>query len=394
MLPIHLLEVMVGGLLSVNPFPVMTTMARFLLLLISGLFVTVVSMPLMRKRPAALVRSAGVLQKTQSIITLPGLTALEAAAVKIPTLTIYSLTIRNFYFWALAESKNWETIEELDRIVCFYLNQLALDGVGKATGNFIVAAICFFIPMATSSTMIRSLRAMKGWAKLQPGKQRLPFPLVVLLAVVAHLLSKSKLASALGLLISFRCYLRPGEFQKLTTDMIVKASVNGVMLYGLLLHPSDEGQCSKIGESDEAIYWDTDAWMTTFFDLMLQAPAGQQLLNLAPGILKSDFLEICELLHLMSSEPCLYMLRHGGASHDLTNKLRPASEVKRRGRWVSDKSLKRYGKETRLLQMISKTRQSILNLGQLMESNLGQAFMNPHCIPRNLLVASKVNARE
>ena len=44
----------------------------------------------------------------------------------------------------------------------------------------------------------------------------------------------------------------------------------------------------------------------------------------------------------------LYRMRHGGAFHDIVNGQRPVLEVKKRGRWANDKSLKRYAKGVRL----------------------------------------------
>jgi len=38
------------------------------------------------------------------------------------------------------------------------------------------------------------------------------------------------------------------------------------------------------------------------------------------------------------------MLRHGGASHDLLHKLRSFEEIKARGQWLTDLSVRRYAK--------------------------------------------------
>ena len=45
---------------------------------------------------------------------------------------------------------------------------------------------------------------------------------------------------------------------------------------------------------------------------------------------------------------CMYMLRHSGASHDFGTKSRTLLEIKRRGRWRSDDSVRRYEKGGRL----------------------------------------------
>ena len=45
-------------------------------------------------------------------------------------------------------------------------------------------------------------------------------------------------------------------------------------------------------------------------------------------------------------DPSLYRLRHGGASHDAASRLRSIVEIKRRGRWASDASVRRHEKGT------------------------------------------------
>ena len=42
--------------------------------------------------------------------------------------------------------------------------------------------------------------------------------------------------------------------------------------------------------------------------------------------------------------PALYQLRHGGAGRELATRARPLAEIKKRGRWASDNSVRRYEK--------------------------------------------------
>ena len=46
----------------------------------------------------------------------------------------------------------------------------------------------------------------------------------------------------------------------------------------------------------------------------------------------------------------LYQLRHGGPSHDRRSRTRSLAEVKQRGRWASDTSVRRYEAHARLQQ--------------------------------------------
>lgn len=48
----------------------------------------------------------------------------------------------------------------------------------------------------------------------------------------------------------------------------------------------------------------------------------------------------------------VHQLRHGGASHDFATRSRTLEEVRRRGRWRSWASVRRYEKEPRVAQML------------------------------------------
>ena len=57
-----------------------------------------------------------------------------------------------------------------------------------------------------------------------------------------------------------------------------------------------------------------------------------------------------ELQRLGELQP--YRLRHGGASHDYSSKLRDLAAIQMRGRWRSQSSVRRYEKGGRLTQMM------------------------------------------
>ena len=47
-------------------------------------------------------------------------------------------------------------------------------------------------------------------------------------------------------------------------------------------------------------------------------------------------------------DPTPYRLRHGGATHDRATGLRSLRSIKKRGRWHSDASVRRYEKRVRM----------------------------------------------
>lgn len=58
------------------------------------------------------------------------------------------------------------------------------------------------------------------------------------------------------------------------------------------------------------------------------------------------FTKTAKALNLQQLKPCRYSLRHAGASHDFLTRRRAPADIKRRCRWNTDSSVRRYGKES------------------------------------------------
>jgi len=117
----------------------------------------------------------------------------------------------------------------------------------------------------------------------------------------------------------------------------------------LLLHPFERGGPSKVGEYDDGVALDMEE-MIWFGPWLLR-----QASRLAPGVklFKFTYLEMVVMFREAMEEwdladAVLYRMRHGGASHDIVSNQRSVLEVKKRGRWANDQSLKRYAKGVRL----------------------------------------------
>ena len=91
---------------------------------------------------------------------------------------------------------------------------------------------------------------------------------------------------------------------------------------------------------------------------------------LSPVEIISNFQTACASLGLQHLSPCRYSLRHGGASDDLLTLRRDLAAVKKRGRWASDSSLKRYTKEIRLLAELHKVPKPVIAYGELVQLHL------------------------
>ena len=216
---------------------------------------------------------------------------------------------------------------------------------------------------------------------MAPSRMRLPFPWVALTAVVGLLASEGRQEHAVALILSFICYLRPGELEGLTHEQLVAPTAAGGERYsqwGLLLFPEEGNRASKTGKFDEAILIDHCQWVYEFLaQIKARNPNAQpqdRLWSFPVGELKEVFEDACRRLGLSHLQPCLYGLRHGGASEDLATKRRTLPEAKRRGRWAADSSLARYAKETRLMKEVGRLPAAVIIFGRQVEENILQVL--------------------
>ena len=73
------------------------------------------------------------------------------------------------------------------------------------------------------------------------------------------------------------------------------------------------------------------------------------------------------LSQLKSTPNCL---RHGGASHDALTGRRTLSEIKDRGRWLSDKPLRRYKKAAAAQKQLLLMGPAAVDYGKWVDNNL------------------------
>ena len=97
----------------------------------------------------------------------------------------------------------------------------------------------------------------------------------------------------------------------------------------------------------------------------------------------------CTLLGLGPAGHHPYSRRHGVVSHDRLHRRYSLQEAQRRGRLISQTSLRRYAKETRLLSEMNKLNPALVSTAQKVETNFaavlsGSADVD---IPSQVLVA-------
>jgi hypothetical protein len=345
------------------------------------------------------VKHLDVLVKFSGLV-IPASSAsfLEGKSVATGTLKDYLNRAVAFCQWCLKNHCPWVEDSDLDMVLVLYLDFLFFHGSTVDAGSKLLASLKFLMPRFTrggEGKLPRTLRALGAWHKLRPNLQRLPFPWLALMAVVGYLTFSGKVWEAFYLIVQFRTYIRPGVFARLKSKQLTPPAGEGGRNFGLWyfnLNPVEDLIPGKTGLYDQSVVWDTEAWAAMYFyKLVAQAPE-TPMWPFSHVHLLHAFTEACTVLGLLNLKPCLYGLRHGGASDDLLQDRRALLEVKDRGGWASDASLKRYGKRARITGELHKIPREILSYGCLVGSHLEAVFVNRIVFkPPNLVVLPVVN---
>ena len=283
--------------------------------------------------------------------------------MRLPTLKDYTNRRNIFLKWC-----GMETLKEhqLDQALVEYLEFLFSEGMKIDSGIRIHAAMRFFNPALgrpSSGSLARTVKALKGWSHAAPPMQRLPLPIEVLGAIIGLLIQKNLMEIGIRLLLQFICYLRPGECSNLTVKQLVPPQCgNAVPVLGSASSPSGRGGARQ----DQCLRCHSPDRHRAVVEPKLIEAKGQDdpLWTHSHEVVVNSFRTCVEELGLTQLGTCLYTLRHGGATHDIIAKRRSMLEVKQRGRWAADSSLKRYVKLARLQSEMNKIPSHILTYGR------------------------------
>ena len=149
----------------------------------------------------------------------------------------------------------------------------------------------------------------------------------------------------------------------------------------------ERGRPNKTGEFDESVMMDWPVMaLSGYFEALQRRRAGQRVwtfdsLHLTSVLKRSAELALCD--HLL---PQLYSLRHGGASWDALEKRRDIMEIKKRGRWRSDASVRRYEKAALALRETHRLPMEAIEFGRFVDQHLSEilAGARPPPLPPKL----------
>ncbi len=313
-----------------------------------------------------------------------GLSFLETVTIAKATRTEYTRKVENFVCWARGMGVDWADVAGLDEILVQYLDQKFFEGGTPDEGAKLIAGLAFYdvkLYRNVASMLPRAHRAMKGWMKVGPSEQRLPFPLVLLYPVTSVLIHKGLIDMAICLMIQHNAYLRPGEVTSLQVMQLVPPLAGARAPYhqwAVNIAPFELLRPAKTGMMDESVTLDFMEWAEPVFKVLVENRAPHApLFNFTLAELSKEFLAAVDLCNMRHLRPCLYGLRHGGASEDYLRHRRNLEDIQRRGRWRTQASVRRYTKEAKLLVELHKVDNRIIQYGHYLEERCQQLFLHP-----------------
>jgi hypothetical protein len=289
-------------------------------------------------------------------------TVLEANTPGRVTREKYERLYPHFQHWADRRGFKTSTHHERDRSLAYYLQDMFFNGTSRDEGSFVVAAVKHFHPQYKAGGTMRLDRAtesLKGWARAQPVLPRLPAPKEVMAMLVARMVYKGFRRAANGLWLGVEAYLRPGEL--CGQDSLVPPlprSATGKH-WAVTLFPREEGQSSKVGKMDEVIAFELDhhAPLQNSFRFLRGGGGSGSLMGMSAVKLHELVVTSGKEAGLESFKLVPYSARHTGPSADIAQKHRDLASVQRRGRWGSDRTVRRYEQSARLLEQLQKMEQ-------------------------------------
>ena len=280
----------------------------------------------------------------------------------------YIKAVTAFSHWCDSLAISPTSVCYLDYHLANYMVDLWYQGKGKAAASNTLYGLDMLLP-GLRHKMPWSSRSLRGFNRLQPSTPYPPMPWTVATAIASWLAMNHRkwgFAMAVGIVLSFDCYLRCGE------------------LLGLVYEDIAHGRDSRLGLDDEErvhIHLRTtktgahkgvevrDGQVKALLLLLRkQHKRGQRLFGWSRSTHLKWFHKACAALQL-SSDYVHHSLRHGGATRDYLGGMR-IDDVMVRGRWAANKSAVHYIQQGRQLMMLQSVPSYVDWIGRTVSTHL------------------------
>ena len=225
-------------------------------------------------------------------------------------------------------------LQKLDQITTDYLDVLFHRGMAANQGSWLLASLAFHFPvLKTPGSMPGSRRAVTGWTRRHPPKSRSPLPWICLAGIVAEMLAAGQLLAALGTLLMFTLYLRPGEMVDCrVADMLAPTQGlgKGYAFWSFLIRPYEMGRPAKNRVFDQRVPLDRSElqWVNRILRIIKDsAPGERTVMNMTQEQYNGIFREASVKAGRQPLNPVPYMCRRGGDGYYAQTEMRSSLEA-------------------------------------------------------------------
>ena len=318
----------------------------------------------------------------------PKLGFLKSKSVSGRTEAAYRTAAREFQLWATARGRSTSTAALADAALEQFFDDSYFAGHNPTRGRYTVYGLAFVKDwVVTKSLFPKALRSLRGWSGLARERERWPMPWPAAVAMALHLAKNKRADSARILLVQFDLYLRASEATTLTWEQVT-APVPRVKprVWAVRVAPSDETTegskadlesarqglgrrlPSKTGAFDQTVLVgqtsSTEAGrgiMVTLFERWSRRRGKEKMLFSTPlASYEADVVKAAAALKLDALRLTSHTARHGGASMDYFLKARSLEDIRERGRWACEQSVRRYKKTGTYAEQLARLPPSLI----------------------------------
>ena len=305
----------------------------------------------------------------------PTYTFLFQKKLEPPTVAAYTEQRKRFKAWCRRHGYTLHKASLCDAAMSNYIH--VLYRLGESIGNARNALYGLLnVHPELKKRMPRSRAALAGWEKSKMSKSYPPLSRTVTNAVAFFMSLHGYGSMAVATLLAFHCYLRASELCNLqVADVLFPGDARIPLVKaqaGLLIRKAKTGKFQWV-----AVEHPDFVEMLRVLVQKARKRRRQRLFTFSTTKWRNVLQNVCRLLQL-KPRYVLHSLRHGGAVCDYLGG-RPLKDIKLRGRWVSDKSLKTYLQAGRALLMDMSLPPPVRLFGLLSASPLLLLCFAQHC---------------
>ena len=266
---------------------------------------------------------------------------LYEAAYAASTIKGYRGAVLNFLSWTdETHTPTIDTYEQLDSLLTEYLHTMWYNRRTKSDAHRLYHGVILYLQHAKHQLPTSKL-CLKGWNRLKPSVSYPPFTWEIAVLVAVQMTRSGWFPMAVGVLLSFHCYLRVGE---LVNIHFTDVADTGDYRLGRANHTmSIRLRKTKTGPNQWVTLTHPD--VISLLRCLMQGIADSSLdpplFRFSPARFRCCLRQSVCTLGLSHIHYVPHSLRHGGATHDFLSGV-PLETVLAKGRWQSTKSARHY----------------------------------------------------